>query len=85
MRTFIVLISFLNAIAAYRYCVKMKTKYLRGFAIIAGAVPLEWILFYILRSIGASPLFLNTASLFITSQTMIFLFSFMLYVSVTDA
>lgn len=84
MRWFIVLSSFLNAIAVWRYCVKTKTKYLRGFAIIAGVVPLEWIVFYLARALDVSHTALNNASLFITSQTLMFLLTFMIYVSLTD-
>ena len=80
LRVYIVLLSIINAVCALRF--RNRTKQYKGFAIIAAVVPLEWVIFYVLRALHAvQPIALNAASIFITAQTLTFLFAFILFAS----
>ena len=77
-RNVVIMLSVVCSITAIVYA--RRTKKNRGFAIIAAVVPLEWVAFYTMKFSGLiSPVELNSFSLIITAQSLIFLLGFLLY------
>ena len=82
LRGGIVLLSISISVLLFRFC-KRTTRY-KGFSMIGAIVPLEWVLFYVLRALDAlEPIALNAMSILITAQTLTFMLVFILFVGAT--